>query len=131
VVPLGRTSASLEGQASRHQTSTSLEDQAPRHRVSTSLEGLTSPRMNLRLTRGTRTPERDSASLEATLDPQRRTNSPDRSIKYHGMSRAPGSKANTCHAGSLTPPENHIPDPRCAAIPDVVRELCGKTRVIP
>jgi hypothetical protein len=49
-----------------------------------------------------------SASLEAALDPRHRTCSPDWSIKYSGMSRAPGSKANPHHADPLTPPGNHI-----------------------
>jgi hypothetical protein len=67
----------------------------PPGRVSTSLEGLT--------------PERVSVSLEAALDPRRRTCSPDRSIKCSGTSRAPGSKANPRRAGPLTPPGNQIP----------------------
>jgi hypothetical protein len=72
--------------------------------------GLDPPsRASLRLARGTRTPERVFASLEAALDPRHRTCSPDRSIKCSGMSRAPGSKVNPRLAGPPTPPGNHIP----------------------
>jgi hypothetical protein len=109
VAPLGRTYISLEGQA-------------PHHRISASLEGLTHPRANLCLARGLDAPsgefpprsrdpdpERVFTSLEATLGPRRRICSPDRSIKCSGTSRAPGSKANTHHAGPLTPLGNHNP----------------------
>jgi hypothetical protein len=67
------------------------------------------PDTSLCLARGTGTPERVSASLEATSDPRRRTYSPDRSIKCPGTSQALGAKANPHHADPLTSPWNHIP----------------------
>jgi hypothetical protein len=51
---------------------------------------------------------RDSALLEVTLGPRRRTYSPGQSIKCSGKPRAPGSKANRRHASPLTPLGNHI-----------------------
>jgi hypothetical protein len=81
----------------------------PRHGASALLEGLTPCRASLRLTRGTRTPERVSASLEAALDPRRRTYSPDRSIKCPSTSRAPESKAKSPPRRPSDTAWNHIP----------------------
>jgi hypothetical protein len=135
--PLGRTSASLEGQAPHHEVSPSLKGLTPPRASlrSASLEGLTPPRVSLHLARGTRTPERVSASLEAALDPRRRTYSPDRSIKCSSTSWAPGSNVNPRHTDPLTPPGNHprrcLTNPHCVVIPGAVRALCGKPGVIP
>jgi hypothetical protein len=88
-----------------------------------SLEGRTPPRAKLRFARGqyapsggslprsraVRTLGRVHASLGALAGLRSRTHSPDRSIKCSNTSRAPGSRANPCHAVPLTPPGNHIP----------------------
>jgi hypothetical protein len=72
--------------------------------------GLHAPRVNLCLARGLRAPSGESPPRSRALRVRdRRTHSPDRSIKCSNTPRAPGSKANPCHVGPLTPPGNRIP----------------------
>jgi hypothetical protein len=109
-VPLGRTSASLDGQAPSHEISTSLEGQVPSHEISASLEGRTRPRANLRLARGLGAPSGESPPRSRAPPSSRpRAHSPDQGIKFSSTTRTPGSKVNPRHAGPLTPLGNRIP----------------------
>jgi hypothetical protein len=82
----------------------------PLGRFSASLEGLAPPRAILRLTRGAGAPSGDSPPRSRPTRPRDlHAHSPDQSIKCSSTLRAPGSKANSRHAGPLTSPGNHIP----------------------
>jgi hypothetical protein len=95
----------------------------PLGRISASLEGWTPPRANLRLARGLDAPSGESPPRSGAGRPSGESppcsrplrarsphaHSPDQSIKFSDTTRAPGSKANPCHAGPLTPLGNHIP----------------------
>jgi hypothetical protein len=78
-MPLGRINTSLEGLT-------------PLGRISASLEVLTPPRVSFRLARGTQTPERVSASLEAALDPRYRTGSPAGALNALARHERPGQR---------------------------------------
>jgi hypothetical protein len=95
--PLGRNSASLEGPGAV----------LPKLRLA---RGLDDPRVRLRLARGLCAPSGGSPPHSGFSRVRRpRAHFPDRSIKCSDMSRAPGSRMNPRHAGSLTPPGNRIP----------------------
>jgi hypothetical protein len=83
---------------------------APYLRNSASLKGWTPPQARLHLARGLDTPSSETPSRLRLLRVHRSSShSPDQSIQCFDTTQAPGSKANPCHAGPLTPSGNYIP----------------------
>jgi hypothetical protein len=92
------------------------------------------PRAILRLARGPDAPSGDSPPR--SRPPQARDAAPTpptRTLNALARHGCPGQKANTHHAGPLTPPGNHIPtlfrQPALCGHPWHVRELCRKACV--
>jgi hypothetical protein len=76
----------------------------PLRQVPSLLEGVEPPRASSHLARGSQPLVWASASLEASLNPQRHDCPPDQGIKGSDTSWAPRSKANPRHVSLVTPP---------------------------